>query len=168
MIQTERLQLLPATPARLRSALEGRRALALELSAEVPDSWPPGYPDPQTLRETMDGMADAATPTFWGYYFILLPRLLRRRVLIGTVGYLGPPDDRGTVRIRCAIVPEYRGKGHLAGAQRALCTRALLQPGVTGVTCHAAPPLEEAMLERRAGWIRFDGEGTRQLEVRFP
>jgi hypothetical protein len=57
-IVTERLELVPATPTLVRAALEGPMALAVQLGASVPPTWPPEYPDPASLDFTLTRLAE--------------------------------------------------------------------------------------------------------------
>jgi RimJ/RimL family protein N-acetyltransferase len=50
LLETERLQLIPATEAHLRGELAGREAFAQAIGVVVPATWPPEFYDEDAVR----------------------------------------------------------------------------------------------------------------------
>ena len=119
-IATERLELIPSTPATVRAALEGQGALASALGAAVPATWPPEFLDPPALEWTLERLEGAPTADHWWLYFIVLRTTPEGRTVIGTAGYKGPPDDEGTVEVGYGIVRDRQRRGYGSEAARAL------------------------------------------------
>jgi len=120
VIVTERLDLVPATPAVLRAALDSDAALVDALGAVLPASWPPEFYDAETLRHTLT-VTEAATEAGWGSYVFV-----RRadRLLVGFGGYYGPPGEDGSVALGYSVVEGEQGKGYATEAAGGLVERA--------------------------------------------
>ena len=120
MIRTERLELVPATPALTRAALHGPRALAAGLGAAVPATWPPEYLDPASLEFTLERLAAGADQAGWWLHFVVLRDAGGGRTLVGSAGYKGPPSDDGTVEVGYGIVSDHRRRGYASEVVRGL------------------------------------------------
>jgi ribosomal-protein-alanine N-acetyltransferase len=132
-IRAGRLTLVPATLALLDADLESGEALGRGLNAVVPESWPPGEYDRGAAEFFRDRLAEEPGSAGWyGWYAIWRPED-RLPILIGMVGYLGPPDPSGTVEIGYSIATEFRAGGFATEIVRALVARAWASPGVRRV-----------------------------------
>jgi len=60
-------------------------------------------------------------------------------VVIGNVGFTGPPDGEGVVEIAYGIVPDYQGKGLATEAARAALMFALSDLKVRKIVAHTLP-----------------------------
>ncbi len=113
-IHTSRLTLIAATVRHLRTELASYEQLGELLCAAVPSSWPPGMYDRDAmqffLEKSLQG-GDAMTG-WYGWYAIRKDRAEQRALLIGSIGYFGPPNSEGVVEIGYSVVPEERGKGY--------------------------------------------------------
>lgn len=74
--------------------------------------------------------ADAAGLRALGRAIVLVPPTGRRRV-IGSIGFHGPPDERGRLELGYAIDPAYRRQGYAAEAIKALFEWAATRYGIT-------------------------------------
>lgn len=72
-IITERLELIPATPATTRAALESGHALGTSLGAAIPPTWPPEYLDAPALEFTLKRLSQGAQQDGWWLHFVVLP-----------------------------------------------------------------------------------------------
>ncbi|HEY7727979.1 MAG TPA: GNAT family N-acetyltransferase, partial [Candidatus Eisenbacteria bacterium] len=107
-LRTERLTLVPATPPLLDADLESSAALARRLDAIVPESWSPGEYDRGAAQFFRDRLAeDPGSAGWYGWYAIWRPED-RLPILIGMVGFMGPPDPAGQVEIGYSIATEFR------------------------------------------------------------
>ena len=78
-------------------------------------------------------MENAPKEVYWWTY---LPVLKQDRILIGTGGYKGPPNDDGMVEIGYEIAPAYRGKGLATEMAKTLVTNAFTFPEIMMVQAH--------------------------------
>ena len=107
-ITTPRLELVAATATMARADVNDRPRLAELLDSSIPKSWPPA-----TLLDVQEYFAvqlekGAAVPGWWSWY--ILER--EPRTLIGSAGFMGPPDDVGTVTMGYSIVEGYESQGY--------------------------------------------------------
>ncbi|MFF9865306.1 GNAT family N-acetyltransferase [Streptomyces sp. NPDC013953] len=94
------------------------------------DRWAPGYPtdgDVAAAGRFLSTCASTGDPRPFGNYEI------RRRedgLVIGGIGFHGPPDEEGGVTIGYGLIPSVRGRGYASEALREL----LLFARARGVT----------------------------------
>jgi ribosomal-protein-alanine N-acetyltransferase len=110
--------------------LYDQAALAVALNAAVPDGWPVS-PEVQPLFRDMI-RKDPSLRGWLGYAAILRSE----RQVVGDVGFLGPPDETGTVEIGYAVVPGRRGRGYAAEMVEILARRAFVDERVRRITAH--------------------------------
>ena len=166
-IATERLELIPSTPATVRAALEGQGALASALGAAVPATWPPEFLDPPALEWTLERLEGAPTADHWWLYFIVLRTTPEGRTVIGTAGYKGPPDDEGTVEVGYGIVRDRQRRGYGSEAARALVGNAFSRPAVRRVIAETYPELIGSIGVLRSCGFRHIGEGSEPGVIRY-
>src|SRR4051812_43389299 len=118
MIITERLELIPASIELTQAALEGKSALQKAVAAQVPESWPPEYLDTAALQFTLERLEEGAEQSDWWLYFVVRTDPKPGRVLIGGVGYKGPPSTHGEVEVGYGIVREHQRMGYASEAVR--------------------------------------------------
>lgn len=141
MIQTNRLEIIPATPALVHAALEGHAALASELGAAVPPSWPPEYLDADSLNFTLARFAEGADQMGWWLHFVVLRPGIEPRTLIGSAGFCGRPTLEGDVEVGYGIVSDRRRQGFATEVVRGLVAHAFSYPAVRRVIAHTLPEL---------------------------
>ena len=167
MIATERLELVSANVEMLRAAIEGREALAEALGADVPESWPPEYLDAAALQYTIDRLAEGAFRAEWQMYFVVLRRGPNSRLLVGGVGYKGPPDADGSVEVGYGIVQDHRRRGYGTEATLGLVDRAFAVPEVKRITAETYPELAASRGVLAKCGFRRVGEGSEPGVIRF-
>ncbi len=167
-IPTRRLDLVPATLALVEADLRAPGALARLLGAEVPAGWPPGEYDRSAMEFFRDRLSENPEAVGWyGWYAVLRPVEPRGSVLVGSGGYLGPPDAGGVVEIGFSIVPEYRALGFASEIVQALVARAFSKPEVERVVAHTTPAnLGSIGVLRRCGF-GLVGQGRDHGTVRY-
>ncbi|MBT2517202.1 GNAT family N-acetyltransferase [Streptomyces sp. ISL-90] len=102
VIRTDRLRLVPYTPAHARRLLDGD---------PHDDSWAPGYPTADELdvaRMYLGIIGPRGDPAPFGPYVI---RLDGDGHAVGGFGFFGPPDDEGFVEFGYGLVESARGSG---------------------------------------------------------
>lgn len=128
-LRTEHLTMVPLSRAICDSALRDRERLARLLGAHVPDDWP-GPDFAGFLPALQRALREDPGCGEW------LGVIIRTadRVVVGDMGFHGPPDDEGGVEIGYSILPEYRRLGYASEMARALIDWALARRDVTMVT----------------------------------
>ena len=123
VLTSERLSLRRLTATEVRTILAGGR--------NPGPAWAPGYPLDSTLvaMAIQAGRDDQHAGVF-GHFQVVLAE---RQLVIGDVGFPGPPDDLGEVTISYGIVPSLRGKGYASEAVRTLLDWALTRPEIRAV-----------------------------------
>jgi RimJ/RimL family protein N-acetyltransferase len=167
VIVTERLELVPATPALVRAALAGPGDLGAGLRASVPPTWPPEYLDPQSLEYTLDRLAEGPANVGWWLYFVVLKGEAGPRTLIGSGGYKGPPSTDGTVEVGYGIVSDHRRHGYASEVTRGLLARAFAVPAVQRAIAETLPELTPSIGVLKTCGFRLIGEGSEPGVIRF-
>lgn len=167
MIVTPRLELVPATPELTRAAIGGGRELGAWLGATVPSSWPPIYLDDPALEFMLARLEEDPAEAGWWYYFALLREPEGTRLLIGGVGYKGPPAPDGTVEVGYGIVSDQQRRGFASEAVRGLLERAFARPDVRRVIAETLPELKPSIGVLHNCGFRLIGEGSEPGVIRF-
>jgi RimJ/RimL family protein N-acetyltransferase len=155
-ILTERLCLRQLEVVEARALLRGK--------ADPERPWMTGYPIQGTLiavEAFVRALDNGADPGAYGVY-----QLVRSSdaVVVGDIGFHGPPSPRGSVTVGYGLAPGARGQGYATEALRAVLAWALAQPGVASVeadTTHANLASQRVM--ERAGMRLYD----RNDQLRF-
>ena len=135
---TDRLLLAAATPDHLRAELESPSKLGFLLDADVPEDWPPGEYD-RKAQEFFCDTVEHAEPSAAGWYVwyaVFHPEDGGRATLIGTGGFLGPPNGAGEVEIGYSLSEAWRGRGLAKEMVSGLVSQALSDRRVTVVVAH--------------------------------
>jgi RimJ/RimL family protein N-acetyltransferase len=149
LIQSERLCLRQLEADEARALLQGQPA------PERP--WMAGYPIQGTLiavEAFVRAVENGADPGAYGVY-----QLVRSSdaLVVGDIGFHGPPNPGGSVTVGYGLAPGARGQGYATEALRAVVAWALAQPEVVAVegdTTHANLPSQRVM--ERAGMRLYD------------
>lgn len=130
VIYSERLRLIPCDAEVARVALATPSRLPALLGVRVEGEWPP-----VDLAEVLPGYVDALTidPSLLGWgVWLILDRA--GEVLVGDVGFKGPPDDEGRVEVGYGILEPFRGRGFATEAVLSLIEWAADRQEVREVT----------------------------------
>jgi RimJ/RimL family protein N-acetyltransferase len=166
-IVTERLELIPGTPATMRASLEGDAALASALGVVVPGTWPPEFLDPPALEWTLARLEEAPNGGDWWLHFIVLRDTPEGRTLIGTAGYKGPPDPEGTVEVGYGIVRDRHRRGYATETVRGLLANAFARSAVRRVIAETLPELVGSIGVLRKCGFRHIGDGSEPGVIRY-
>ena len=141
--------------------LSDKAALARVLNAVVPDGWPVS-PEVQPLFRDMIS-EDPSAAGWLGYAAVLRSE----RLVVGDIGFLGPPDAAGVVEIGYSVVSGRRGRGYASEMVEILTRWAFLDERVRRITAHTDPDNGASMkvLEKngfqRAGTSAFLDQGDK-------
>lgn len=126
-IRTSRLELVPIAPAFARALVDGDRSRASMIVGAAVNRWLVGHSE-HVAQLAIAGEAPGM-PRGTGRVVVLVHPAGRRRA-IGSVGFHGPPDERGRLEIGCQIDPAYLGRGLAAEAMTALLDAAASRLGI--------------------------------------
>jgi len=153
-IQTERLRLVPVTPAHVAAYFRSREELGSLLGASVPDDWPVC---PESMEYWREKLAELDNAAGWaGYIFVHE----KNAAVIGDGGFKGPPDAGGKVETGYAIVPALRRQGYATEAVKALINWAFSHPEIKYVTAETLPQGKESMRVLEKLGMSYEGTGT--------
>ena len=110
---TPRLLLLAASRALLTAELHKPQYFPVLLGAALPAEWPTGEHDRETMLYALDRLTEGGrTAAGWyGWYALRKADDDTPRTLIGAGGFMGPPDEAGTVEIGYSVAADWRGQG---------------------------------------------------------
>ena len=134
---TERLELIAADPRLARALASDRAEMGRLIGAHVPPEWPP-----ELMADALEFLAQATErdpdAVGWWVWLIVLPA---DRVLIGSVGFKGPPDADGRVDIGYSVLDAWQRRGYAGEAVGALVDWAFADPRVTHIIGETFPHL---------------------------
>lgn len=133
MVASSHVRLVVASLEALDAEDRSAGALATALGVAPPVDWPPPFNDADTRRWIRGRLLSAPGLARWFSYYIVA-QIDGVETVVGTCGFKGPPDDRGTVEIGYAIVPAYHRRGIGTAAVAVLVEIALSDQGVRRVT----------------------------------
>ncbi|MGW4293294.1 GNAT family N-acetyltransferase [Micromonospora chersina] len=139
MIETERLRLSPLSRAQAEHIIAGER---------TGQPWAVGYP--RSDDQDVARMFLTAPPAEDGFGPL---QIVDRRtaLVIGGIGFFGPPDALGLVELGYGVAPEVEGRGYATEALRALLAWAYRTGRVTRAIAVVRPPQRRrARVGRRA------------------
>lgn len=154
-IETPRLELIAATDVLSCLALDDPEAFARRLAAEMPPGWPPIVVS-DTRPFFARVLAECPASAGWWIWYIVLPE--PRRVLIGQMGFKGPPSPEGTVECGYVLLESWRAQGYASEALSGLCDWAFGDPRVQRITGRTYPHLIASIRTMvRNGFIHASG-----------
>lgn len=165
-IQSDRLDLVPMSPAFLRATLENDlRKAAQELQVSLPAEWPGESVDVVSLR-----LKELEHDPALGPWLLRAMVLRETREMVGYIGfhtapraeYLRPFSPDG-VEFGYTVFPEYRRKGYAREAARALMRWAHENHGVTNFVVSISP--ENKPSQVLAAQLGFTKIGSHMDEV---
>ena len=137
MIETADLRLIPYTPAALLALREGvtqfEQRLGIRAAEGLREFMTSDEVSPEWIARLRE--ADAADP--WLHGFAVVHR--QSHCVIGSAGFVGPPDEQGVVEIAYGIVPSFQGRGYATQTAAALVGFALSCPKVRTLCAHTLP-----------------------------
>ncbi|MFI5349233.1 MAG: GNAT family N-acetyltransferase [Elusimicrobiota bacterium] len=163
-VETERLELIPATLELADADLHNRLEFCHQLNARVLDGWPPPFNDENSKKYTVDYLRRNPDAVGWACWYYVAKR--RKRVVVGMGGFKGAPAG-GSVEIGYSVVPEFRKNGYATEAVTALIDWAFGHPEVDRVYAETLPELAASIrVLEKVGFAKVDG-GSEPGVIRF-
>ena len=157
---TERIELRPL-PALAAAALpEDREEASRTLGATLATAWPQA-----DLLDVLRLQAAASPETECFGVWVMIER--GSGSVVGDIGFIGPPDDAGSIEIGYSVIPDRRRRGYATEAAVAIVEWAFSQPGVevalAGCDSDNTPSIRTL---ERLGFRRI-GEANGQIRWRY-
>jgi RimJ/RimL family protein N-acetyltransferase len=163
-LTTARLRLVPATRATIEAELEGPGRLSAALGAKVPSDWPPEHHDRETLEFWREQLLAPGAAGWWLYYAVLAES--ERPMVVGSVGYKGPPRD-GLVEIGYSVIPSCQRRGLATEACRAVISAAW-DRGADVIVAHTLEHLTPSIgVLAKLGFERTQSTEPGEIEFRL-
>lgn len=139
IILTRRMRLVTATAEIVQAAIDDRPALAKLLTARVPEDWPltdfrDALPIFRNLLQTSPEMEDWLV-----WLWMQRGNAGERDVLVGEGGFVGWPDQSGTLEIGYSVLPEFRRRGLAREGVAGILPVAFARPEVQRVIARTSP-----------------------------
>jgi ribosomal-protein-alanine N-acetyltransferase len=163
--RTDRLRPIAGTEALAAAEIQDRAKFAKLVGALVPDAWPP-----ENLRDVLSlfyGLYEEHPEWegWLGWYAVRVDTDCP--TLCGSVGFKGPPNERGTAEIGYSVLPEFQGQGLATEMVAGIVQWAKRQPRLKRI--EAETSIDNAASLRvlaKNGFIRV-GAGSEPNTVRF-
>lgn len=127
ILETNRLLLVCGDVLCLEQALLGRQMLAKHLQIHLPETKSHGHR--MYLEFALKQLYANSAELGWRVYF---PILKSERILVGTCGFKGPPNEKNEVEIGYEINRQYQNQGLATEIAGALANNAFsTDPGIT-------------------------------------
>jgi len=136
--KSARLDLVPCTPQQLLTLMEQPDRFEQVAGLPVAEGLHGFYVSDAVSPQWIAALRKASEPDPWRHGFFVVHRAGRRRLVIGSAGFKGPPDADGIVEIAYGIVPAYAGRGYATEAAAALVTYAF-DHGARQLRAHTLP-----------------------------
>ncbi|MDB4968560.1 MAG: acetyltransferase, ribosomal protein N-acetylase [Myxococcales bacterium] len=160
---TGRLELIAATPELARAAATSNDALAELLEVEVPRGWPPELmADHQ--NEWAAELEKDPTLVGWQAWYVVQ---VTPGILVGSIGFMGKPDEDGTIECGYSFVPKYQRRGYATEAFGGLIDWAFSHDHVRRIRAHTLAHLSASIRVMEKNGLSHVGEGDEAGTLRF-
>jgi len=136
-VDTHRLRLTPFSPADLLGLMESVVRFRQSFGLPVADELRSYFLSDDVSPDWMAQLRTSSSPDPWLHGFAVVHR--EDQVVIGSVGFKGPPDESGMVEIAYGIVQQYQGRGYATEATAAGVAFAFSADEVSCVRAHTLP-----------------------------
>jgi 2'-hydroxyisoflavone reductase len=159
-LTTERLELKPLPAAAAAALLDDRDEASRILGATLATDWPQ-----RDLLDVLPLQAAASAETERFGVWVMIEHASGS--VVGDIGFVGAPDDAGSLEVGYSVVADRRCRGYATEAATAIVEWASSQPGVNVVvaSCDSHNAASIRVLER-AGFRR-SGEANGQIRWRY-
>lgn len=171
-IQTERLDLIPATLRMLECEGDNRAQFGRMLDARVPQSWPPPLLDEETRQEFLRILSEGCDPHFCSWYWVLKDPVRQSRTLIGSGGTASCSWLPDAVMIGYSVLEEFQNRGYATEAILALIPHIFSWPAIRRIIATTYPELKASVrVLVKAGFVpggrNEEGQGIEEGTVLY-
>jgi len=164
-VSSDRLDLVPMPLELMEAFLNGDRESAQRMAGyRIPAEWPQGIESTLRFRVAVARDHPEALPLL----FCAMVLRADPQVVVGRIGFHGPPDDSGMIEIGYEVLPSYRRNGYAREAVVAMLRWAQNDPAVRRLRASVSPgnlPSRRLVaglgfVEVGSQWDEDDGEET--------
>jgi len=162
---TDRLRLVAATQVLAAAEIGDRAKFAKLLGVIVPETWPP-----DNLRDVLGYICGLCTehPEWEGWLAWYAVRIDNDYpILCGSIGFKGPPDERGIVEIGYSVLPEFQGQGLATEMVAAIVQWAKPQPCVRRIEAETNINNKASIRVLEKNHFIYVGVGVEPNTIRF-
>jgi RimJ/RimL family protein N-acetyltransferase len=166
IIRTPRLELIAAEPDVALAEAAGTADWWRALSVPAPSSWPPPLNDVDSVAWFARNIADDPSALGWFTWYVVHPQGVGR-ALIGSCGFKGRPDTRGSVEIGYGLLADHQRQGFGTELTSALVGWAFGHPPVARVLAETLPQLVGSVRVLEKNGFQLLGRGSTQDTILF-
>lgn len=165
---TPRLRFVPVTIELLAVDRTPSEALARQLGATIPESWPPELYDDDARNWLVAKLkSDPGVSTWLAWYMVLKGEDGSPDIVVGTVGFKGPPDPDGVVELGYGVLEPFRRRGLASEAVRGMIEYAFDDPNVKAVAAETYPELVNSIGVMEKNRMTFVGPSVEPRVIRY-
>ena len=136
-MQTAHLELMPLSREHLLALVEGGERFEECFGLPAAEGFLGFYTSDGVSPAWLAQLRESRATDPWVHGFAIVHR--QDGVVVGAIGFKGPPDDGGVVEIAYGLVPAYQGRGYTTEAAKAAVAMALGDKEVRVVRAHTLP-----------------------------
>lgn len=136
-IETARLRLVPYAPKHILALLDGYEPFAASFGIPTAEGLREMYNSGNISEAWLIQLRATTTADSWQHGFAVVH--VARGLVIGTVGFKGPPDASGVVELAYGIAPSFQGQGYATEAAQGAIAMALADDRVRRIRAHTLP-----------------------------
>ena len=136
-LETTRLVLTPFSPKHLLALIESEERFEECFGLPVAEGLRAGFISDEVSPAWLAQLHKSVAEDPWLHGFAIVPR--EERLVAGSAGFKGPPDDHGVVEIAYGIAPAFQGRGYATEAADACTAFAFTDGRVRLVRAHTLP-----------------------------
>lgn len=151
------LTLVPATLAMLEAEQTLNHTKVFNsLGVSQPSYWPPELNDKDSFGHFLNILKTVPKSQGWGAYYAITS--IGPRTLVGTGGFIAPPNTEGSVEIGYSILQPHRRQGFATRLSQLLVKKAFSNNLVNEVIAHTYPHLVGSIGVLNKVGFQFDGK----------
>lgn len=167
LVTTKNLQLIACTLEIAQAELSDKSKFSELLNASVPNTWPPGFNDDETILFIINKLQEAPEQSGWWSWYFVLKDVVTASIVIGYGGFKGKPTSDGIVEIGYSILPEFQNLGYGTEAIKALVSWAFAHPEVRQIIAETLPELKASQRVLEKSHFTYVGQGSEEGIIRY-
>jgi RimJ/RimL family protein N-acetyltransferase len=135
--ETARLRLVPYAPQHILALIDGYEPFAASFGIRAADGLREMYASGDISEAWLAQLRESTSADVWQHGWAIIH--WARGLVIGSVGFKGPPDGEGVVELAYGIVPSFQGQGYATEAAKGAIALALADGRVRLIRAHTLP-----------------------------
>lgn len=155
-MQTERIELVVFSPENFLALIESEAAFARSFGKPAASGFRGLVVSGEVSPDWLARLRATTGPNPWTCGLAIIDRASDQ--VIGSVGFVGPPDERGMVEIAYGLAPDYQGRGLATEAAALGVAFASSDPRVRLIRAHTLPERNASCRVLEKNGFAFVGE----------